>query len=266
MASPDIDREGDVLDDFFRSIEGRTLAELDKLEPGNNSNSNNNNINNNNNLNNNTNNNTNSNANNTTTNNNNNSNDSNNNSNNDRTAVINRRTPAGAFVTRALDDAQPSDEQKSHLLEHQHQHQQHQQQQQQLLAKLLEDGRPNMVEKATLGQESPMAENSFQPGHLLLHPDEAAILKRVELRDYILQADSKDLRLCRLLLRKKYFQRATRSELLKAVQEIWVWRGGQGPSQSEDSYSQTSATVAPSGPVSPSGSVAAPHLNVAQFQ
>ncbi|CAE8627432.1 unnamed protein product [Polarella glacialis] len=47
------------------------------------------------------------------------------------------RTPAGDFGTWTLDDAQPSDEQRSHLL-----------------AKLLEDGRPSMVEQATLGQES----------------------------------------------------------------------------------------------------------------
>ncbi|CAE8707242.1 unnamed protein product [Polarella glacialis] len=42
MASQDFDSDDDVPDDFLRSIEGRYLAELDRLQPGNNSNNNNN--------------------------------------------------------------------------------------------------------------------------------------------------------------------------------------------------------------------------------
>ncbi|CAE8647533.1 unnamed protein product [Polarella glacialis] len=74
--------------------------------------------------------------------------------------------------------------------------------------------------------EIPVAENSFQPGQVLLHPDDAATLSRVELLEYILQADPQYLLRSRLMGRKD-LQRATRSNcrlkrsvLLKAVQDM----------------------------------------------
>ncbi|CAE8633050.1 unnamed protein product [Polarella glacialis] len=97
---------------------------------------------------------------------------------------------------------------------------------------LQKDGRFEQHLNLEYDVEIPMAENSFQPGHLLLHTEEAAILSRVKLRDYILQADPQDLLRRRLMLGKKNFHRVKRSALLEAVQEIWVCRGGKGPCQS----------------------------------
>ncbi|CAE8707243.1 unnamed protein product [Polarella glacialis] len=101
-------------------------------------------------------------------------------------------------------------------------------------------------------------------GQVFVHPDDAAVLERCELVYYVLQAAPEDC------LEKwiwtgshRSVGRATKRQLLETVQEIWVCRGGQGPSQSE---AITSATLATSGPLPPSDFVAAPDLNVAQFQ
>ncbi|CAE8650606.1 unnamed protein product [Polarella glacialis] len=102
-----------------------------------------------------------------------------------------------------------------------------------------------------------------KPESALVHPDDAAVLKKGELLEYVLQAAPKDL-----LLRRKFTSTRScgKSALLEAVGEIWECRGGQGPSRSKASVSQTSASVLPPGPVPPSDFVAAPHLDVARFQ
>ncbi|CAE8587474.1 unnamed protein product [Polarella glacialis] len=118
-------------------------------------------------------------------------------------------------------------------------------------------------------------------GQVLVHPDDAAVLERGELVQHVLQAAEKDWLDWRIWRRsvksaekdwldsldwrmwKRSVKKATKTKLLDLVQEIWVCRDGQGLSQSE---AITSAAPATLGPLPPSGFVAAPDLNIAQFQ